>query len=116
MNTHNIPGIAGGTVSKGQLIKYAAGGWVACTTQGEKYDGVAFNDATVGQALTVQVGGIVKYKVGGTGVADGVALTTTTGGLGELAASADNVRLKAYGAGAAGAYADAIWVDGYAVA
>lgn len=111
MNTHFIPGIANGTISKGQLVKYAAAGWVACSSQGELADGVAWNDAVAGGALTIQVGGIITYKVGGTGVADGVNLTPTAGGLGELAATGDVVRMRAYGAGAAGAFAQAIWVD-----
>lgn len=115
MNTQIIPGIANGAVSKGQLVKYAAGGWVACSAQGEKYDGVAFNDAVTGGALAIQVGGLVTYKCGGTGVADGVNLTTTAGGLGELAASADNVSLKAIGATAAGAYGQALRVDNFTV-
>lgn len=115
MNTQIIPGIANGTVSKGQLVKYAAGGWVACSAQGEKADGVAFNDATAGKALAIQVAGLITYKCGGTGVADGVNLTTTAGGLAELAASADNVHMKAIGATAAGAFGVGLRVDNFTV-
>lgn len=114
-NTQTIPGIANGTVTKGQLVKYAAGGWVACSSQGEKYDGVAFNDATAGEALAVQVDGLITYKCGGTGVADGVNLTTTAGGLAELAASSDNVSLKAIGATVANAYGTALRVSNFVV-
>jgi hypothetical protein len=114
MSNHNpvlIDGIAEEAISKGQFVKYEAGGWNQCDAQGESADGVAFSDAAIGGAVAVQVGGLVKYLVGAVGVADGVKLTTTAAGLGELAASGDVVRLKAIGAGAAGAYAMALWVD-----
>lgn len=119
MSTHNaeiIDGVANGTISKGQQVKYASGGWVACDTAGERADGVAFSDAVSGGAVAIQVGRIVKYLVGASNIADGAEITTTNGGLGVTATTGDIVRLKAKGAGAAGAYAEAYWSDGYAAA
>lgn len=106
-------GIANGTISKGQLVKYASGGWVACSTLGERADGIAFEDATAGDAFSVQIGGLVEYKVGAAGIADGDALTADANGLGITAVATNVVRLKAKGAASAGAYAQAYWADGY---
>ena len=116
MSTHNpilLDGVASETIVKGQFVKYESGGWDACDTAGEHADGIAFNDAAAGEALAVQVGGLVKYKVAGSNIADGAQIATDANGLGATATTGDYVRLKAYGAGAAGAYAEALWFDGY---
>jgi hypothetical protein len=116
MATHNpvlVDGTASETIVKGQFVKYESGGWDACDTQGEHADGVAFSDAQAGEGLAIQIGGLVKYKVGAAPVTDGALLTTGTGGLAEAAGSGDYPRLKAHGAGAAGAYACALWYDGF---
>jgi len=112
MSTHNpqlIDGTANGTISKGQLVKYLSGGWVACSSAGELADGVAFNDAVTGGAVAVQIGGKVKYLCGASPIADGAKITTTAGGLGITAATGNLPRLKALGACAATAYGEAIW-------
>ncbi len=114
MSGHNaqiIDGIANGTISKGQMLEFAAGGWTACNAQGEACDGVAFSDAESGDAVAVQVSGIVMYKCGAVGLADGAKITTGAAGLAEVGASGDVVRMKAIGATAAGAYGIALWVD-----
>lgn len=115
MSTHNamiIDGVANGAIVKGQFVKYAAGGWVACSSQGERADGVAFSDASgAGAAVAVQIGGLVKYKVGASPISDAAKITTGATGLGETAGAGDYTRLKAIGAGAAGAYAEALWCD-----
>lgn len=116
MSTHNailISGVASEDIAKGQFVKYESGGWDACDTAGEHADGVAFNDAAAGEALTIQTGGLVLYKVGASQIADGAKITTTTGGLGVTATSGDYVRLKAHGVGEPGAYAQALWFDGW---
>lgn len=113
MATHNpqlIDGVANGVINKGQLVKYLAGGWVACSVAGELADGVAFSDASgAGVALAIQIGGKVKYLCGAAGIADGAKITTTAAGLGVTAATGNLPRLKAYGACAANAYGEAIW-------
>ena len=116
MSTHNaeiIDGVANGTVSKGQFVKYASGGWVACDAAGEMADGIAFSDAVDDGPIAVQVGKIVQYKCGGTQIADGANITPTSGGLGVTATTGDYVRGKAYGACAANAYGRMLWFDGY---
>jgi hypothetical protein len=114
--THNatiIDGVLGGSVTKGQLLKYASGGWVPCDTAGEHSDGIAFADGASGDTIAIQVGQICIYKVGGSDVADGAQITTTTGGLGITATSGQYVRLKALGAASSGAFGRALWFDGY---
>lgn len=116
MSTHNaslVDGVASETIVKGQFVKYLSGGWDACDTLGEHADGVAFGDAGDGDAFAIQVGQIVKYKVGAAPISDGASITTDANGLGITAVAGDYVRLKAKGAGAAGAYAEAYWYDGY---
>jgi len=113
MATHNsqdlVDGVANGTISKGQFVKYASGGWVACSSAGELADGIAFSDAVATAAVCVQIGGKVIYLCGGTGIADGAKITTTAGGLGVTAATTNLPRLKALGACAANAYGEALW-------
>lgn len=116
MATHNAQVVdidASETISRGQFVKYASGGLDACDTAGEKSDGVAFNDASSGEACGVQVGGIVKVKVGSNAVSDGAELTPDANGLADTATSGDYVRCKALEAGAAGALIKALWFDGY---
>lgn len=116
MATHNadlIDGTASETISKGQFVKYASGGWDACDSAGEQAHGVAFNDAGADEGLTVQVGKLVQYKVGASPISDGADVTTDANGLGVTATTGDYVRGKAIGAGAAGAYATMLWFDGY---
>lgn len=116
MATHNpvlIDGVASETIVKGQFVKYESGGWDACDTAGEHADGVAFGDAEAGDAFAIQVSGLVKYKCGGTQIADGARIACTSGGLGVTAVTGDYVRLKAHGACAANAYGEALWFDGY---
>lgn len=116
MATHNpilIDGIAHEAVVKGKLVKRVAGGWDLCDTAGEHADGVAFGDAAAGEAFAIQVGGKVKYLVGGSNISDGAQITTTSAGVGVTAVTGDYVRMIADGAGAAGAYAEATWFDGY---
>lgn len=112
-NAHLVDGTANGTISKGQFVKYASGGWVACSSLGERSDGVALSDASAGQAVCIQVGGTVKFKCGGTGISDGGLVTTTAGGLGITAVSTNVIRLKARGAVAANAVGEAVWIDAY---
>jgi len=114
MSTQNAvirDGIANGTISKGQFLKYAAGGWVACSAITDKSQGVAFNDAVAGGAIAVQIGGLVKYLVGGSGIADGALVGPTAGGAGQTGVTTQFPRLQAYGAGAAGAYAEGLWIS-----
>jgi len=106
-----IDGIANGTISKGQFVKYAAGGYVACSATTDKSDGVAYNDAVAGGAVAVQIGGKVVYLCGGTGIADAAQIGPTAGGLGQTAVTTQYPRLKAYGACAANAFGEALWVD-----
>lgn len=106
-----IDGIANGTISKGQFLKYAAGGFVACTAITDRCDGIAYSDAVAGGAVAVQVGGKVTFLCGGTGIADGANVAPTAGGLGQTAVTTQYPRLKAYGAVAANAYGTALWHD-----
>lgn len=110
-NPYLIDGIANGTISKGQFLKYASGGWVACTAITDQCDGIAYSDAVDGGAVAVQIGGLVTYLVGAAGIADGAKIGPTAGGLGQTAVTTQYPRLKAIGAGAAGAYAKALWHD-----
>lgn len=120
MSTHNskiIDGVAGAAILKGQFVKYEAGGWVPCDTLGERSHAVAFSDAAAaGDAVAIQVGGLVKYKVGAVATGDGDELTTDANGLGITAVATNIVKLLAKGDGAIGAYAEAYWVDAYAAA
>jgi hypothetical protein len=116
MATHNadlIDGVASESISKGQFVKYASGGWDACDSAGEMAHGIAFNDASANEGLTVQVGKLCLCKVGSGGISDGDDVTTDANGLAATATAGDYVRGKAIGAGAAGAYATILWFDGY---
>jgi hypothetical protein len=110
-NSYIIDGIANGTISKGQFVKYASGGYVACSAITDKSEGVAFNDAVAGGAVAVQLGGKVAFLCGGTGIADGAQVATTAAGLGQTAVTTQYPRLKALGAVAANAYGEGVWVD-----
>ena len=114
MSTHNaqiIDGLANGTISKGQFLKYASGGWVACSAITDKCQGIAFNDAVSGAAVAVQIGGLVKYLVAGSDVADGALVGPSTGGAGQTGVTTQYPRLQAYGIGKAGAYAEGLWIS-----
>lgn len=116
MATHNAQVVdidASETIVRGQFVKYASGGLDACDALGETADGVAFNDAGAGEACGVQIGGIVKVKVGAAPVNDAALLTTDANGLAITATTGDYVRCKALEAGAAGVYIKALWFDGY---
>lgn len=106
-----IDGIANGTISKGQFVKYAAGGWVACSAITDKSEGVAYNDAVAGGAVAVQVGKKVAYKCGAAPIADGALIGPTADALGQTAVTTQYPRLKAYGACAANAFGVALWYD-----
>jgi hypothetical protein len=108
---HLIDGKANGTISKGQFVKYAAGGYVACSAITDKASGVAYNDAVAGGMVCVQIGGKVTFLCGGTGIADGAFIGPTAGGLGQTAVTTQYPRLQAYGAVAANAYGEALWND-----
>lgn len=112
-NADLIDGVASETISKGQFVKYASGGWDACDTLGEMPDGVAYNDAKAGEGLTVQCGKLCLVKVGSSPILDGANVTTDGDGLAVTAGPGDYVRGKAYGAGAAGAYMTMLWFDGF---
>lgn len=99
------------TITAGQFVKYLSGGLDACDTEGEKADGIAFCDAGAGDACGVQIGGVVKVKVGASPVVDGARLTTDANGLALTAGAGDYVRCKALEAGAAGAIIRALWTD-----
>ncbi len=114
MATHNADIVdidAGEAIARGQFVKLVAGVLNACDTEGEKADGIAFSDASSGEACGVQVGKKVKVKVGAVAVAKGARLTTDANGLALTAAAGDYVRAKALEAGAAGAYITALWTD-----
>lgn len=120
MATHNpqlVDGVANAAITKGQFLKYVAGGWTPCTVLGERADGVAMSDAAAqGDAVAVQVGGIVKYKcAAGAPIADGALITTTAAALGITAVATNVARLKARGACAVNAHGEAIWIDAYVV-
>jgi hypothetical protein len=106
-----IDGIANGTISKGQFVKYAAGGYVACSGITDKPDGVAFTDAVAAGAVCVQIGGKVAFICGAAPIADGALIATTAAGLGQTAVSTQYPRLVANAAVAAGAQGEGIWVD-----
>lgn len=106
-----IDGIANGTISKGQFLKYASGGWVACSAITDPCQGIAFGDAVAGGAVGVQVGGIVQYLVAGADVADGAKIGPSTGGAGQTAVTTQFPRIQAYGAGKAGGYARGLWIS-----
>lgn len=106
-----IDGIANGSISKGQFVKYAAGGYVACSAITDKSEGVAFSDASAGGAVCVQIGGKVAFLCGAAPIADGAQVATTAAGLGQTAVSTQYPRLKACGAVAANAQGEGIWVD-----
>jgi hypothetical protein len=109
--THNaviIDGIANGTISKGQFCKYASGGWVACSAITDIAEGVAFTDATAGNAVAMQVGGKVKY-LAGAAISDGALIAPKADGSGQTAVSTQYARLKACGAGVSTGYAEAYW-------
>lgn len=106
-----IDGLANGTISKGQFLKYAAGGWVACSAITDICEGIAYTDAVAGGSVAVQVGKKVTYLVGAVQIADGVKIATTAAGVGQLAVSTQFPRLKAYGIGQALGYAEALWWD-----
>ena len=114
MATHNAQIVdidASETITAGQFVKYASGGLDACDSAGEKSDGIAFNDAEAGDACGVQIGGIVKVKVGANPVLDGARLTPDANGLADTAGAGDYTRCKALEAGAAGAFIKALWTD-----
>lgn len=114
--THNallIDGVLGGSVTKGQLLKYASGGWVPCDTAGEHSDGIAFADGASGDTIAIQVGQIVLFKASNASISDGDSISTTSAGLGVTATAGQYVRLKALGDCAANAYGRALWFDGY---
>lgn len=114
MSTYNaqfIDGLANGTISKGQFLKYASGGWVACSAITDPCQGIAFNDAVAGGPVAVQIGGLVKYLVGGSDIADGAKIGPSTGGAGQTAVTTQFPRLQAYGIGKAGAYAEGLWIS-----
>lgn len=114
MSRHNaqiIDGIANGTISKGKMLEFAAGGWTECNAQGEACDGIAASDAVAGGAVAVQVGGLIAFLNGAVGLADGAKITTGATGLAEVAAAGDVVRMECIGAVAAGAWGTALWVD-----
>lgn len=116
MSTHNAQIVdidASEAITAGQFVKYASGGLDACDAAGEMADGIAFNDAAAGDACGVQIGGIVKVKVGANAVLDGALLTPDANGLADTAGAGDYVRCKALSAGAAGAIISALWFDGY---
>lgn len=110
-NPYLIDAIANGTISKGQFLKYAAGGFVACSAITDQCDGVAFSDAVAGGAVAVQVGGKVAFLAGGANIADGAKIGPTAGGLGQTAVTTQYPRLKALGATLANAYGEALWHD-----
>lgn len=110
-NSNIIDGIANGTISRGQFVKYAAGGYVACSAITDKPDGVAFSDAVAGGAVAIQVGGKVIFLCGAAPIADGAIVSTTAGGLGQTGVTTQYPRLLAYGAVAAGAWGEGQWLD-----
>lgn len=112
-NAQVIDGIAHEAIVKGKFLKLVAGGYDLCDTLGETADAIAFSDAAAGEAVGLQIGGLVMVKVGATPVADAAALTTDANGLAITATSGDIVRCKATQAGAAGAWVEAQWFDAY---
>lgn len=106
-----IDGIANGTISKGQFVKYASGGYVACSAITDKASGVAFSDAVAAGAVAVQIGGKVAFKCGAVGIADGAQVATMANGLGQTAVSTQYPRLQCIGAVAATAWGEGYWID-----
>lgn len=106
-----IDGPANGTISKGQFVKYASGGFVACTAITDRCEGIAYSDAVAGGSVAVQIGGKVSFLAGAANIADGALIATTAAGLGQTAVSTQYPRLKAYGATVATAYGEALWYD-----
>jgi hypothetical protein len=106
-----IDGVANGTISKGQFLKYASGGWVVCSAITDQCDGIAYSDAVATGAVAVQVGGKVTFLCGGSNIADGAKIGPTAGALGQTAVSTQYPRLKALGATLANAYGEALWHD-----
>lgn len=99
-------------LSRGYFVRLASGLIEVCDAAGARCDGVSFNDVTAaGDPCGVQVGGIIKVKVGATPVAKGAKLTPDANGLAVTAAAGDYVRCKALEAGAAGAFIAALWAD-----
>lgn len=112
MATHNpelVDGVANGTISKGQFLRYASGGWVACSAITDKAQGVAFSDAVAAGAVVVQVGGKVKF-LAAANIADGANVAPTAAGLGQTAVSTQFPRLQALGAVLANAYGEGLWI------
>lgn len=110
-NSHLVDGVANGVISKGQFVKYAAGGWVACSAITDVCDGVAFSDAVAAGAVCIQQGGKVTYLVGAANIADGALIGTSAAGVGQTAVSTQFPRLRAAGAALATAYGEAYWVS-----
>jgi len=111
-SSHLIDGPANGTISKGQFLKYASGGWVACSGTTDLCTGVAFNDAVQGGVVCVQIGGKVIFLNGAGGtIADGAKVAPTAGGLGQTAVTTQFPRLQALGAVAANAYGEGLWIS-----
>lgn len=106
-----IDGLANGTISKGQFLKYASGGWIACSATTDRCEGIAYTDAVAGGAVAVQIGGKVSFLAGAANIADGALIATTAAGLGQTAVTTQYPRLRAYGATLATAYGEAIWYD-----
>lgn len=110
-NPQIVDGIANGTIAKGQFLKYASGGWIACSGITDKSSAVAFSDAVAGGAVAIQIGGKVIFLCGAAGIADGAYIATTAAGLGQTAVTTQYARLQAIGAVAAGAWGEGYWTD-----
>ena len=106
-----IDGIANGPISKGQFVKYAAGGYVACSAITDKADGVAYSDAVAGGSVCIQKGGRCLFLCGAAPIVDGAIVAPTAAGLGQTGVVTQFPRLRAYGAVAAGAYGAGEWID-----
>ncbi len=119
MSTHNaqvVDVIAIATTVKGQFMKPGAGGYTPCTVLGERSEGVAFSDASTGQAVGLQIGQKILVKVGVANIAADVEVTTNALGLAITAVSTNIVRCRSVEAGLAGSYMECLWVDAYAKA
>lgn len=93
--------------------KYAAGGGIACSVLGERADFVIGNAPNTGEALSAQIGGKIRIKIGSAPVADGAELTPQATGLAITAVATNIVFCKALEAGAVGATIDALVVPAY---